>query len=305
MDGGIRALVFNIQRYSVDDGSGIRTCVFLKGCPLQCAWCHNPESQSFAMEISCNPRVCIACGACASVCPAGAHEVREGHIFRRERCIRCGRCAQVCPTGALEPVGTSMAVEDVMRKVMRDRIFYGENGGLTITGGEPMAQPEFTLALAAAAKAAGISVAVETSGFGRKEDFLALAPLCDQFLFDCKASGEDHKRLTGVGDERILENLAALNAVNAHIILRCPVVKGGNLSDAFAGKIARLANTYLAIRAVELLPYHATGLGKADSIGRAPQQRFETPSESEMDAFAAQLKQHTHVKILNFKGGMQ
>lgn len=301
MEDSIRALVFNIQRYSVDDGSGIRTCVFLKGCPLRCAWCHNPESQSFAVEISYNPRLCIACGACVKACPADAHEVRNGHVFRRENCVRCGRCVQECPTGALEPVGTWMSVEEVMGKVLRDRVFYGENGGLTITGGEPMAHPEFTLALASAAREAGISVAVETSGFGRKEDFLALAPLCSQFLFDCKAAGEDHRRLTGVEEEGILENLAALDGVNAHIVLRCPVVKGGNLSEAFADKIARLANTCPSVRAVELLPYHATGLGKAGSLGLTPQQRFERPSEDEMNALAARLKQHTCVKLLNFE----
>lgn len=301
MQNDLRARVFNIQRYSVDDGAGIRTCVFLKGCPLRCAWCHNPESQSFAMEISCNPNACISCGACARVCPSGAHRIADGHSFVRENCIRCGKCAQACPTGSLEIVGTQMTVDEVLKRALRDRVFYGENGGVTITGGEPMAQPEFTLALARAAKAAGVSVAVETSGFGRTEDFLALIPWCDQFLFDCKAASEDHERLTGVSDRQILKNLFAIGGQGAHIVLRCPVVKGGNLNGAFAEKIIQLANACPGIEAVELLPYHATGLGKAGSIGMAAQQRFETPSADEMAALATQLKRHTQVKVLGLR----
>lgn len=176
-----KGLVFNIQRFCLDDGAGIRTCVFLKGCPLACAWCHNIESQSFGKEIGYSAFRCVGCGSCIAVCKAGCHSFDEKgkHVFRREKCTQCGKCAEVCAPQALEEVGEWKSCEEVMGVVMRDLSFYGNLGGITVTGGEPMSQFEFTYELAKAADRAHISFMMETSGYGKTEDFMKIAELCD------------------------------------------------------------------------------------------------------------------------------
>ncbi len=184
-----------------------------------------------------------------------------------------------------------MTVEAVMEKVRRDRIFYGECGGLTVSGGEPMAQADFVIALCEAARAEGISVAVETSGFGRREDFVRLLPLCDLFLFDCKASSEDHRRLVGAEDSIILENLDFLCRSGARILLRCPIVEGANLSEAFIEKITALAKKYRAIEAVQLMPYHKLGCEKGLSLGRAAQPVFQAPKKEALFEIARKIEE--------------
>ena len=286
--------VFHIQRYSTDDGGGIRTCVFLKGCPLRCGWCHNAEGLAFSPQLAHYPQSCIGCGRCAAVCPRGAVSAGDGvAVVDRSRCVACGACAEACPTGALVTVGRIMTVEEVLATVRRDRIFYGTHGGLTITGGEPMAQAAFTVALAEAAKAEGISVAVETSGFGQAQDFLALLPSCDLFLFDCKASSARHRALTGVSDRVIVENLRAICEGGASVILRCPVVVGGNLDGEFLGKIATLAREYPQIQAVQLMPYHTIGTEKSVTLGGAPQMRFEAPDRETLTRIAEQIERES------------
>ena len=183
-----------------------------------------------------------------------------------------------------------MTVDEVMEVVRRDSVFYGKTGGMTITGGEPLAQAAFTLALTKAAKAEKISVVVETSGFGKTEDLLALVPFCDLFLFDCKASSADHKALIGVADDLILNNLAALCKVQATVILRCPVVEGANVNEEFIQKIISLAGNNAAIKEIQLMPYHATGIEKSDIIGKVPQKRFETPSEELLTDLAKKIE---------------
>lgn len=275
--------VFNIQRFSTDDGAGIRTCVFLKGCPLRCAWCHNAEGLSFSPEIACYERNCIGCGACVLACEQNALSIENGRVaIDRTKCISCGKCAQVCPTETLLKIGKNMTVDEVMHTVRRDRIFYGDNGGMTITGGEPLAQAKFALSLAKAAKKEGISVAVETSGHGKTEDLLALAPFCDLFLFDCKASSNDHKKLTGVSDKVIVKNLNALGETGASVILRCPMIEGANINDGFVQKIIKLSKATAAIKKIQLMPYHATGLDKSAILGKTQQRRYVTPSEESL-----------------------
>ena len=286
--------VFNLQRFSTDDGDGIRTCVFLKGCPLRCAWCHNAESLSATSELAFYAQNCIGCGACVAECPAGAIRLQEKKArVDRTACTRCMRCAEVCCAEALVRIGKDMTVDDVMEVVFKDRIFYGKSGGLTITGGEPLAQPRFTIALAQAAKAEGISVVVETSGYGKPADFLALLPTCDLFLFDCKASTQKHRELVGVEDTQILQNLALLSSRGARIRLRCPVVKGANLDGAFAEKIIWLAKTYPAIEAVQLMPYHNTGIGKNETLGKPAQATFATPNAQTLAALAEQIERES------------
>ncbi len=286
--------VFNIQRFSTDDGGGIRTCVFLKGCPLRCAWCHNAEGLSFVPELALYRKNCIGCGTCMTVCKREALSLQEKSVvIDRTRCVSCGMCAEICPSGTLVTVGKKMTLDEVVEIVRRDRIFYGKNGGMTITGGEPLAQAGFALALAKAAKTEGISVAVETSGYGKTEDLLALVPFCDLFLFDCKASSEDHKALVGVDDGLILENLEALCESGATVLLRCPMVMGGNLNEGFVEKIAQLAKRFASIEAVQLMPYHSIGTEKSYVLGKEEQKRFETPGEEKLIRLAKEIERRS------------
>ncbi len=285
-----QGLVFNVQRFSTDDGGGIRTCVFLKGCPLGCVWCHNAEGLSFATEIAFHKKNCIGCGACAAVCEQKALSVQNGvAVIDRAKCIACGNCAKACPTEALVTIGKDMTVGEVMKTVLRDRPFYRNGGGLTITGGEPLAQAKFARSLAKAAKGEGISVTIETSGFGKTEDILSLVPFCDLFLFDCKASSTEHEILTGVTDELILRNLDAICQAGASVNLRCPVVQGANLNENFTKKIIMLSKSREAIKQIQLMPYHATGVEKSTLLGKASQKRYERPSEADLSRMAREI----------------
>lgn len=289
--GETEGTVFSVARWCLDDGDGIRTNIFLKGCPLRCAWCHNAESQSFERELYFGGE-CLFCGECRRVCPAGAHVFRgTEHILLRENCTLCGKCAAVCPTGALRTVGEKRTVRELFGQILRDRDFYGTGGGITLTGGEPMAQADFCLALAKYASEEKISVTMETSGFCDAGKLLEILPFVDRFLFDCKASEKDHARLVGTDDRKITENLALLCENGAHITLRCPIVPNANLTDDFLQKIASLANRFEAIDSVTLLPYHRTGADKSSALGKAPQTVFRVPDKALLAKIAAVLSQ--------------
>ena len=268
----MKGRVFNVQRFCLQDGPGIRTTVFMKGCPLRCAWCHNPESQSRQAEILYDASKCLACGACAAACPRGLHIVEdERHEYLRTGCDGCGACASACPAEALELCGREADSGDVLDTVTRDVDFYAASGGgMTLSGGEPMAQPEFALALARGAKDMGIHVCLETCGYCSREDFQKIMPHVDLFLFDFKlADGEAHRRYTGADNALILENLNYLNDAGAGIILRCPVIPGVNLTDAHFDAIAEAAKRHPRILGIDLEPYHPLGIEKARRLGRA------------------------------------
>ena len=261
--------VFEIQHFSLQDGPGIRTTVFLKGCPLRCLWCHNPESQDPHPELSFRPERCIGCGWCFQVCPHGGRSPEHPGELRRDRCRRCGRCTERCYAGALELVGKTMTADEVLQEVLADREFYRHSGGgLTISGGEPLTQFPFVLELARAAKQQGIAVALDTSGYAPCEQLEALLPWVELFLYDCKATGaERHRELTGVDNVRILDNLARLDAAGARIWLRCPLVPGLNDQPEHLAAIADLANRRPRIERITLHPYHALGRDKEQRMG--------------------------------------
>ncbi|NLX04679.1 MAG: glycyl-radical enzyme activating protein [Phycisphaerae bacterium] len=265
----ITGTIFDIQRFSLHDGPGIRTTVFLKGCPLRCLWCHNPESQKREREISFIPDRCIGCGWCFEACPGAAHVLRNGrHVLLREFCGGCGACAEGCYSGAIEVIGREMTVEDVLADVVRDRPFYDGGGGVTISGGEPMMQFEFTRALLRAAREAGVHTCLDTCGFAPTGSFMELLDGVDLFLYDLKDTDpERHLQTTGGPLEPILANLAAIDAAGGRIILRCPLIPDVNDDEGHLRGIADVANSLKNVIAVDLHPYHPFGRSKVARLG--------------------------------------
>jgi pyruvate formate lyase activating enzyme len=263
-------MVFDIQRTSLHDGPGIRTAVFLKGCPLHCAWCHNPESQSKDKQISFRPESCAVCGDCVNTCPHGAHLIRAGaHIYDRSLCEQCGDCVETCLYEALKLAGKQMTAGEVMAVILRDRLFYEQSGGgLTISGGEPMLQPEFTLELLKAARVEGIHTCLDTCGWASRNAYEKIMPFVDLFLFDYKATDPDtHKKLTGVSNDLILSNLDFLAGQGASLRLRCPLVPGINATPEHFAGIAALSKRYPQLDGIDLMAYHNVGNAKYERYG--------------------------------------
>lgn len=267
----MNGLVFDIQRFALHDGPGIRTTVFLKGCPLRCLWCHNPESQSFRPELSFRQDKCEDCFSCVAVCPTGAqYELHGRHRLERSRCEAYGQCVKECAHEALQIIGAERSVEEIIAAVMKDKDYYARSGGgLTISGGEPMAQFEFTRALLRAAKAQGLHTCLDTCGFAPQEHFSAILEEVDVFLYDYKATeAAQHQSFTGVSNHAILRNLKFLYEQQARIILRCPLVPGVNDALAHLEGIAALAAAYPKLAGVEIMSYHAMGRDKARRCGK-------------------------------------
>jgi pyruvate formate lyase activating enzyme len=280
--------VFNVQRYSLHDGPGIRTTVFLKGCPARCLWCHNPESQAFGPEVIRVETRCASCGTCETVCPHEAPPPGSG------LCTACGACVESCPAGARELVGRETTADEVMAEVLRDRLFFqGSGGGVTFSGGEPLAQPAFLRALLALARGHGLHTAVDTCGFAPLQDLLDLVPLVDLFLFDVKLVDDDrHRELTGLPTGPILENLRALAEAHPAIWIRVPIVPGHTDDEADVAAIAALVDGLPGVEQVSLLPFHATGGAKARRLGRAaPLEALSPPPSQRMEALAGLFRE--------------
>lgn len=289
-------IITGTQRFSINDGPGIRTLVFFKGCPLQCLWCHNPETQLPQAEILYEEQKCIGCGACADVCPQ-CHAFCQGrHVFSRDACTCCGRCTEVCPS-ALDKSGTTVTVDDVMNIVRADKPFYRSLGGLTLSGGEPFAQGAFALALLRAAKAEGYHCAVETCGAVKTEVLLEAAPYVDLFLYDVKEMDADrHKRLTGMDNALIQKNLQVLSEAGAAIVLRVPVVPQANDGFENLRRIGLLASRLDGVTHVEVLPYHRAGNHKYAKLGRNADE-FSVPTEADCRRYLQTIQEYTDKNV--------
>ena len=266
-------IIFDIQKFSIHDGPGIRTTVFFKGCPLRCLWCHNPESQKHTREIFFTPAKCIGCGNCLSACPAGCHTFEDTiHCYDRSRCATCGKCTDQCFAGALETAGREAAVEEVIAEVLKDKVFYDNSGGgITLSGGEPMAQPEFALELAKAAKAENLHLCLDTCGCTDFENYRKILPYVDIFLFDLKAMDDArHRELTGVSNRLILENLHRIDEAGGVTILRCPLIPGLNDDESHLRAIGETASSLSNVREITLHPYHPLGISKSQRLGISP-----------------------------------
>jgi len=267
------AKIFNIQHYSVHDGPGIRTTVFFKGCPLKCQWCSNPESQASFSEIGLIKKLCNLCGRCVEACPADAIHIDKGKVkIQRERCQKCGHreCIAVCYPGALKLVGQDMSLAEVLNEVKKDRIFYSDSeGGVTLSGGEPLNQPDFTVTFLKRCREVGLHTCLDTSGLANPRVLKEAAKYTDLFLYDLKhMDPEAHRRWTGAANHPILENARLVAAEGIPMIIRVTTVPGINDSVEDVGHMAAFARDLGNVTRLDLLPYHRLGTGKYKMLGR-------------------------------------
>lgn len=293
-------IIFNIQKFCIHDGDGIRTCVFLKGCPLRCIWCHNPESFEKTPSLSFEKRNCSLCGKCLTVCSSRGiyNDILE---IDRETCINCGKCVTVCPHAANEIIGKELTAAEVLNEVIKDKMFYdASGGGVTVTGGEPSFQPEFTLELLRLSKNAGISLAVETCGTGSRDFYKKAADLGTTFLFDIKCiDPELHRKLTGADNSHIMSNLRYLMERGADIIIRLPLIPDCNDSDKDIALLSEfLNNNSDKYRYAEIMPYHTLGIGKSQKTGTIASYTHESASDTEISHWCSLFASHgTDVKV--------
>jgi len=263
-----KCLIFDIKRFAVHDGDGIRTTVFFKGCPLRCVWCHNPEGIGFRPEIAYYEHKCIGCGECVTVCPSGAHTMKGGmHSFEREKCVGCGKCKDACLGDALGFYGKEVTVDELLPTLLEDKDFYdSSNGGVTLSGGECLMQADFCAELLKKLKENGVSTAVDTCGYVSGETLDKVIPFTDIFLYDIKAIDEDvHIACTGHSNKKILENIKYLDEKGCKIEVRIPYVP--NYNSGQIEKIADLLSEIKNLTKVRILPYHNFAESKYKALG--------------------------------------
>lgn len=300
VDYEMEGVLFNIQRYSLHDGPGIRTIPFFKGCPLSCKWCSNPESQRPTPELIFKKSDCIRCGKCIEACKQQALSVSNAFFIDRERCIQCGKCTQVCPTQALEMKGKRMTVADVMRELQKEENLYRRSGGgITLSGGEPLAQPDFARELLKACKEKGWHTAMETTGFTTPEVIAEVFPYVDLALTDIKAINPAvHLANTGIENSQILENLLRISFLTKTIV-RIPVIPGVNDNPEEIHNIAEFARLMSNVDTLHLLPYHSFGENKYGLLGRIyPMGEADSIAESKMELLKREVESsgfHCHI----------
>ena len=279
-------IVFDIQKFSLHDGPGIRTTVFLKGCGLRCWWCHNPESQQPRPELLLRAELCIGCGACVAECPQAAiHQDGDQFVTDREACTRCGSCMPVCAADAREIVGQEMTVEQVLDDVLRDDIFYNESGGgITFSGGEPLLQGDFLHDLLQACKAHDLHTVVDTCGYAKTDVLARVRPYVDLFLYDIKVMDDArHREVTGASNKLILENLRYLAQHNHPVVVRVPIIPNINDDETNLRQFSELVRSMPNIQGVNILAYHKLGREKYDRLARPnPMPETTEPSEDDM-----------------------
>lgn len=287
----MKGLVTNIKRMAIHDGDGLRTTVFLKGCPLRCAWCHNPESISPEKQLRIIQDKCTACGLCLSVC--SAHSIKNTkHFLNRQLCVGCGICEPLCPNGALILCGREMSAAEVVEIALEDRAFYeNSGGGVTISGGEPLSQPEFTAEILRMLKEQGIHTAVDTSGFVSRSAMDAVIAYTDVFLYDMKSLDDRlHQQYTGRSNKIILENLCYLNAQNRPVEIRIPYIPGVN--DHQIDQMGQFLEKLQCINRVKVLPYHNLAKSKYETLGMNNSFYARIPSKEEIHQAVHTLRKY-------------
>lgn len=279
--------IFDIARFALTDGPGIRSVVFFKGCPLRCQWCHNPESHSIKPEIMFFKEKCLNCGLCEKYCACGCHTLASRiHQFTPNPCKGCGQCAKVCPTKALTVSGQTVTAENVIDTLEKDSAYYNNGGGITLSGGEPLFQPEFAIALLKLAKEKNWHTAMETCGYANWNIIRQVLPLVDLWLYDVKCVAPDkHLAFTGADNSIILENLHKLNEAGAIIELRAPLIHGVNDSDNDILQLIELAGKLCNVTGIRPEPYHPFGQDKLLRLGYSPQPPFPVADDNELKRY--------------------
>lgn len=291
--------IFEVKRFAVHDGEGLRTTMFLKGCPLRCPWCQNPEGIGPAPALWYNPAVCISCGGCAEVCPRGALALAERVHVDRPACDLCGRCVDLCPSGALSLCGRTLSAREAAELLLRDRDFFGADGGVTLSGGEVLLQWEFAAEVLALCRAEGVHTAIETSMQGPREAVAALLPVVDQFLVDIKIfDPEEHRRHLEVDNRLILDNYRFLHERGANVLTRTPLIPGYTAWEDNIRSIARFVRSVNPEAAYELLNFNPLCRSKYSALEQDYPVQGGALTAMELEGFYSILAQEGIAHII-------